>query len=81
MTKLSSDQVARDQSAALRQISPAEWASFGVQQVAYLRPMLLDGVLGVAIFAADGSQLGAAPNLAAAAAAVVEHDLAPVLVH
>ncbi len=66
---------------ALGQLSPMDWARFGLQQVAYLRPMLMDGVLAVSIHAADGTRIGAAPNIAAAAAAVVEHEMAPVLVH
>ena len=67
--------------ALLRSISALDWARFGLQQVAYLRPVLLNGVKAVAIHAADGQQIGAAPDLASAAAAVEEHELAPVLVH
>ena len=75
----------RDQNApatvSLAQLSPMDWARFGLQQVAYLRPVLLNGVRAVAIHAADGTHIGAAPNLESAAAAVVEHEMAPVLVH
>jgi hypothetical protein len=35
----------------------------------------------VAIFAADGTQIGAAPDVQTAAAAVVQHEMAPALVH
>ena len=66
---------------ALSQLSPMDWARFGLQQVAYLRPVLLNGVQVISIHAADGTHIGAAPNLAAAAAAVAEHEMAPVLVH
>jgi hypothetical protein len=41
----------------------------------------LNGVQAVSIHAADGTHIGAAPNLETAAAAVVEHEMAPVLVH
>ena len=67
--------------AMLRQLSPLDWARFGLQQVAYLRPMLLNGVQAISIHAADGTQLGAAPNLESATAAVMEHEMAAVLVH
>jgi hypothetical protein len=65
----------------LRALSANDWARFGLSQVAYLRPALLNGVHVVEIRAADGQQIGAAPNLAAAAAAVVQHEMAPVLLH
>ncbi len=65
----------------LAQLSPMDWARFGLQQVAYLRPVTLNGVQAVAIHAADGTHIGAAPNMETAAAAVVEHEMAPVLVH
>ncbi len=66
---------------SLAQLSPMDWARFGLQQVAYLRPVVLNGIHAVAIHAADGTHIGAAPNLETAAAAVVEHEMAPVLVH
>ncbi len=66
---------------SLAQLSPMDWARFGLQQVAYLRPVTLNGVQAVSIHAADGTHIGAAPNLESAAAAVVEHEMAPVLVH
>ncbi len=34
-----------------------------------------------AIFAADGTQIGAAPDVPTAMAAVVQHEMAPVMVH
>ena len=67
--------------AQLRGLSATDWARFGLQEVAYLRPVLLNGVVAISIHAADGTQIGAAPNIPAAAAAVVEHEMAPVLVH
>jgi hypothetical protein len=77
--------MANDQNATITlspaQLSPMDWARFGLQQVAYLRPVMLNGVHAVSIHAADGTHIGAAPNLETAAAAVVEHEMAPVLVH
>jgi hypothetical protein len=66
---------------ALKALSLADWANFGLEEVAYLRPVLLNGVKAVSIHAADGTRIGAAPNIELAAAAVVEHEMAPVLVH
>jgi hypothetical protein len=62
-------------------LDPAAFAALGAQQIAYLRPVVVDGQAAVAIFAADGTQIGAAPDVPTAAAAVVQHEMAPALVH
>ncbi|MFN6954372.1 MAG: hypothetical protein ACK4PG_06195 [Acetobacteraceae bacterium] len=64
-----------------RKMDPAAFAALGAQQIAYLRPVVVNGQAAVAIFAADGTQIGAAPDVATAAAAVVQHEMAPALVH
>ncbi|MXP63927.1 hypothetical protein E0493_11280 [Roseomonas sp. M0104] len=66
---------------ALRQLAPAEWARFGAEQIAYIRPVLVDGNQAVAIHAADGTQIGAAPDANLATAAILQHEMVPVLVH
>ncbi len=67
--------------AALRGLSAQDWASFGMQQIAYLRPVVVQGVPAISIHAADGTPIGAAPNAATAIAAIHEHELEAVLVH
>ncbi|MFC4166225.1 MULTISPECIES: DUF1150 family protein [Roseomonas] len=66
---------------ALRQLAPADWARFGAEQIAYIRPVLVDGNPAVAIHAADGTQIGAAPDASLATAAILQHEMLPVLVH
>ncbi|MBL6455844.1 hypothetical protein JMJ55_10965 [Belnapia sp. T6] len=66
---------------ALRQLSVQDWARFGVQEIAYIRPVVVNGVPAVSIHAADGTPIGAAPNTELAVAALEEHELAAVLVH
>ncbi|WP_291297905.1 DUF1150 family protein [Elioraea sp.] len=56
-------------------------AQIGLGGVAYLRPVVVDGAPAVAIFGADGRQIGLAPDAAQAAAAVFEHEMIPVSVH
>lgn len=56
-------------------------AQIGRGGVAYLRPVLVDGAPAVAIFGADGRQIGLAPDAAEAARAVLEHEMVPVSVH
>jgi len=66
---------------SLRELSVADWARFGVQEIAYIRPVIVNGVHGIAIHAADGTPIGAAPNAELAIAAILQHELAPALVH
>jgi len=65
----------------LRQITPQDFAAMGVQQLAYIRPTVVNGVTAFSIHAADGTQIGIAPNRAVAFAAVVQHELEPVSLH
>ncbi|TCZ59869.1 DUF1150 family protein [Roseicella aquatilis] len=75
----------RDQATApalsLRDLSRADWQSFGAQEIAYIRPMVVNGVHAMAIHAADGTPIGAAPNAELAIAAILQHEMAPALVH
>jgi hypothetical protein len=66
---------------ALRQMSPLEWARFGAHQIAYIRPVLVNGVASMAIHAADGTPIGAAPTAELAMAAIRQHEMAPARVH
>ena len=65
----------------LRQISPSDLAGLGVHGVAYIRPVVADGAQAVAIFAADGRQIGIVPTREHAFAALREHELELVSVH
>ncbi|WP_240048274.1 DUF1150 family protein [Crenalkalicoccus roseus] len=66
---------------SLRQLSKADWARFGTGEIAYIRPVVVNGVRIMAIHAADGTQIGAAPDAQLAAAAIRQHDMEPALVH
>lgn len=65
----------------LRRLSPLAWARYGAQHIAYARPVLVNGQAAVAIHAADGTPIGAAPTLALATAAIVQHGMGAALVH
>ncbi|MFC3125806.1 DUF1150 family protein [Pseudoroseomonas globiformis] len=65
----------------LRQLTAADWARFGADQIAYIRPIEVDGQQAVAIHSADGTQIGAAPDAGLATAAILQHEMLPVLVH
>ena len=49
-------------SATLRGLSPQDFAALGNDEVAYLRPVVLNGARAFSIHAADGTPIGAAPR-------------------
>jgi hypothetical protein len=71
----------RPGAAGLRYLSAADWAAFGVQEIAYIRPVVANGVRAMAIHAADGTPIGAAPDARLAIAAILQHEMEPALVH
>jgi hypothetical protein len=62
-------------------ISPKELADLGVAHVAYIKSVVIEGVSGFAIYAADGTALGLLRDRHAALNAVRELELDPVSVH
>lgn len=65
----------------LRRLSPLDWARYGAQHIAYTRPVLVNGQRAVAIHAADGTPIGAAPTLALAEAAILQHGMGAAQLH
>jgi hypothetical protein len=64
-----------------RQMSAQELAMMGVQDLAYVKPVVVDGAARYAIHAADGTQMAVVPNRDMAFAVVRQNDLDPVSVH
>ena len=62
-------------------LSSKDFATFGVDLVAYIKPVVIDGAPVYAIHAADGTPLTTAPGRALAVAAVRQHEMEPVSVH
>ena len=65
----------------IHDISPQQLAMLGVQQIAYVKPVVLNGTTAYAIHAADGSPMAVAAERDAALAAIVQHEMVPALVH
>ncbi len=65
----------------VRRITPAQLAQLGVSQLAYVKPVILNGAAMFAIHAADGSPMAVAEDRDLAVAAIVEHEMIPTLVH
>ena len=66
---------------SLKGLSVADWARFGAEQIAYVRPVVVNGVKAIAIHAADGTAIGAAPSVDLAMPAIRQHEMEPALVH
>lgn len=65
----------------LHRMSAADFARWGLQDVAYIKRVTVNDEIGWAIFAADGNHMGVAPDRELAFAAVRQHDLEPYSVH
>ncbi|MFN8722668.1 MAG: DUF1150 family protein [Rhodospirillales bacterium] len=66
---------------ALRQLTPQAFAALGIEALAYVRKVELDGQPGFSIHAADGTVLTVVSDKAIAFATVRQHDLEPMSVH
>ena len=65
----------------IRHMSSRELALFGMQDLAYVKPVLVNGVTAFAVHAADGTQMTVLPDREIALATVRQHDLEPLSVH
>ncbi|HZU88854.1 MAG TPA: DUF1150 family protein [Stellaceae bacterium] len=65
----------------IRQMSRQELALFGVQDMAYVKPVVVDGAKGYAVHAADGTAITVLADRDTAFAMLRQHDLEPVSVH
>jgi hypothetical protein len=65
----------------IRQISEQQLAALGVSHIAYLKPVVVNGMQGIAIHAADGTPMAVAGNREIAAAVVMQHEMLPLSVH
>lgn len=65
----------------VRHLSEQQLAALGVSHIAYLKPVMVNGVQGFAIHAADGTPMAIAGDRDVAIAAVVQHEMLPLSVH
>jgi hypothetical protein len=65
----------------IKQMSAHELALFGMQDLAYIKAVVVDGSSGYAVHAADGTQIALLSNREVAFVTVRQHDLEPVSVH
>ena len=62
-------------------LSAYELALLGMEDFAYIKHVVVDGVSGYAVHAADGTQIALLADRDVAFATVRQHDLEPVSVH
>jgi hypothetical protein len=65
----------------MRQMTANDLAMLGMQDIAYVKPVMVDGNAGYAIHAADGTQMALTSDRAIAFAVVRQNELEPVSVH
>ncbi|MCB9957068.1 MAG: hypothetical protein H6843_00460 [Rhodospirillaceae bacterium] len=64
-----------------RTLSGQDFAAYGMGEIAYVRPAVVNGQPAYAIIGADGSIITAFPTLAAARGAIIQNDMEPLSLH
>ena len=65
----------------LRTLSPKQFSNLGVSQLAYVKPVFLNGARAFAIHGADGTPMAVAGDEAVALAAIEQHEMVATRVH
>ena len=65
----------------IRDLSPNELGMLGMADVAYIKPVLVEGTEAFAVHAADGTQMAVIADRDIAFAVVRQHELEPLSVH
>jgi hypothetical protein len=65
----------------IRHLSAEQFSNLGVSQLAYVKPVMLNGARAFAIHGADGTPMAMAGNEAVALAAIAQHEMVPARVH
>lgn len=65
----------------MRHMTANDLAMLGMQDIAYVKPVEVDGKAGFAIHAADGTQMALTGDRDIAFAVVRQNELEPVSVH
>ncbi len=70
-----------DHAEPITQISTQDLMILGLQEMAYVKPVVVDGQTAYAVHAADGREVAVMPNRDVALAAIRQNDLEPLSVH
>jgi hypothetical protein len=69
------------QSFDVRHMTTDQLGALGMSHIAYVKPVVVNGTMGFAIHAADGTPMALADDRATAMAAIVQHEMLPLSVH
>ncbi len=65
----------------IHHITAAQLASLGMEEIAFVKPVMTENGPAFAIHAADGTPMAIASNSPLAQAAIIQNDMLPSLVH
>lgn len=65
----------------IRHLTETQLMQLGVSELAYVKPVLVEGTPAFAIHAADGSPMAVTEDREVALAAIRQHEMVPALVH
>ena len=65
----------------VRHMTTDQLGALGMSHIAYVKPVIVNGTMGFAIHAADGTPMALADDLATAMAAIMQHEMLPLSVH
>jgi hypothetical protein len=65
----------------IRHLSAKQLGNLGVSQLAYVKPVMVNGARAFAIHGADGTPMAVADDATLAFAAIRQHEMVPALVH
>lgn len=77
----SNDNPAASMMVDVRKLSQEQFAQLGMARMAYVKPVVVNGTIGFAIHAADGTPMALTPDRDVAIAAIVQHEMLPAMVH
>jgi hypothetical protein len=65
----------------VRHLTEQQLSALGVSHIAYVKPVVINGVAGFAIHAADGTPMAVAGDRDVAIAAIMQQEMHPLSVH
>ena len=65
----------------IRHLTQTQLMQLGVSELAYVKPVLVEGSRAYAIHAADGSPMAVTEDREVAIAAIRQHEMVPAMVH
>jgi hypothetical protein len=65
----------------LKNINSRDFLTFGIHNVAYVKPVIVENKMAYAIHAADGTPLSVMGDFSAAVGLILNNELEPVTLH